>query len=179
MPAQMGGIVGGVIQLEQNREEEKQTDDLTILSAASMALVELSPEEDVYASAAERLRAIVGNCIVIWNSFDEASSRFCVQAIAGAGGHMSTLNKLLGRRLIGMSSPISDEARTGLTKGTLEKVPGCLYELSVGAVPRAVCDAIERLLSLGDAYAMGCAWRGGELFGSAIVIMRRGVQPCN
>ena len=48
MPAQMGGIVGGVIQLEQNREEEKQTDDLTIFDQVKngdMVTVDADREE--------------------------------------------------------------------------------------------------------------------------------------
>ncbi len=153
--------------------EEQCIRELTILSRAAVKLVELSLDEDIYQFIAEKSQELVGDATVLASSFDEASGAFCVRSAVGIRGHMETLNRLVGKRLIGMSTPVDEEARTGLTSGKLEKVPGCLYKLSVGAIPRPICFAIEELLGLGEAYAMGFAWEG-ELFGSLVIIMRKG-----
>ncbi|GAH57141.1 unnamed protein product, partial [marine sediment metagenome] len=70
---------------------------------------------------------------------------------------------------------IDNEARLGLTSGKLVKVPGGFYEFCFRRIPRTVCRAIEKLLDLGDIYAMGFAWKG-KLFGSASILTRKGTQ---
>jgi len=163
----------------QEKEKEKQyIRDLTFLSRAALNLVELSPEENIYRFIGERLKELIGNCVIFVNSFDEASASFCVREALGIGEHMDAVIKVLGRHPIGISTPISAEARLGLTSGKLEKVPGGLYELATEKVPKTICNTIEKILGLGDIYAMGFAW-GGELFGSTAIAMRKGIEPRN
>ncbi|MDH4217885.1 MAG: ATP-binding protein [Candidatus Aminicenantes bacterium] len=112
------------------------------------------------------------------NSFDEASNNFCVRAVKGIGKHMDKVLKMLGKHPVGLITPINDEAREGLTSRRLKKVSGGLYELSVGAIPKATCNAIEKLLNLGDTYAIGFSWKG-RLFSSATILMRKGIELGN
>jgi PAS domain S-box-containing protein len=167
--------------LEQKWADEKEiryVNDLASLSKGATALVELSPEEDIYHVIGKHLKEIIGDSIVFVNSFDSASERFCVRQALGLGEHMETVLKLIGRNPVGMTIPISNEAKLDLIRGKLENVPGGLHGLSVGKVPKAICQAIEKLLGLGGAYAMGFAW-GGELFGSTSFLMRRGAELKN
>ena len=157
---------------------ERYVNDLASLSKGATALVELPPEEDIYHVIGKHLKELIGDSIVFVNSFDSASESFCVRQVLGLGEHMETVLKLIGRHPVGMTTPISNEAKLGLTGGKLENVPGGLHELSVGEVPKAICQAIEKLLGLGGAYAMGFAW-GGELFGSTSFLMRRGAELKN
>ncbi|MGB2798993.1 MAG: PAS domain S-box protein, partial [Dehalococcoidia bacterium] len=166
---------------ERKRIDDEEADhisDLMSLSRTAMDLVELSTEEDIYQFIGQRLMELAGNSVIIVNSFDEASSTFCLRAIQGVGEHMDSFLKILGRQPIGITVPISKEAKVGLTGGRLEKVPGGLYELADGGLPRSVCNEIETLLGLGDLYAMGFAWKG-QLFGSAVVLTRRGAELRN
>jgi len=156
-----------------NERERCYVRDLKFLSKMAVGLVNLSIEDDLYHFIAEQLKELVGDCMVAVNSFDETSKKFCVRAILGIGKHMDNVLKILGRHPVGMSTPINEDAREGLTSGRLEKVPGGLYDLAVGSIPKATCDAIEKLLGMKDAYAMGFSW-SGKLFGSAIVFMYRG-----
>jgi len=163
-------------EIESKEGKEKQyIRDLISLSRTAIGLVDLSPEEDIYKFIAEKLKELVGECVISTNSFDEASNNFCVRAIKGIGKHMDKLLKMLGKHPVGLITPINDEARNGLTSRKLKKVTGGLYELSVGAIPKAKCNAIERLLNLSDIYAMGFSWKG-RLFGSAAILMRKGTE---
>jgi len=161
-------------EIESKEEEERQyIHDLISLSRTAIELVDLSPEEDIYQFIAEKLKELIGDCVISVNSFDEASNNFCVRAVEGIGKHMDKVLKILGKHPVGLITPINDEARDGLTSRKLKKVAGGLYELSVGAIPKATCNAIEKLLNLGDTYAIGFSWKR-RLFSSATILMRKG-----
>ena len=166
---------------ERKRAEQKESErsrDLMFLARTATSLVQLSSEEDVYQFIGQRLQEIAGNAVIFVNSFDEASGTFCVRAVLGIDERLERLIKLLGRHPVGITTPINEEARLGLTSGKLEKVPGGLYELAVGAIPKSVCTAIEKLLGLSQPYAMGFAWKG-QLFGSAVIFTRKGAELRN
>lgn len=158
-----------------NEREKRYVRDLEFFSKMAVGLVNLPIEADLHLFIAEQLKELVGNGMVVVNSFDEATQKFCVRAILGIGRHMDNVLKILGRHPVGMTTPINGDAREGLTSGRLERVPGGLYDLAVGSIPKAACDGIEKILGLKDAYAMGFSW-SGKLFGSAIVFMFRGSQ---
>jgi len=160
---------------KRTKEDEKYMRDLAFLSRTSIGFLELSPEEDIYEFIGRQLRELVGNSIILVNSFEGATDNVCVRAVLGVGGKMGSAVRILGKHPVGMSLMIDDEARLGLGSGKLEKVPGGLYEFSFRRIPRTVCRAIEKLLDLGDIYAMGFVWKG-ELFGSASILTRKGTQ---
>jgi len=148
------------------------------LASTAMRLVELSPEEDIYQFIGERLKELTGSSIVVTSSFDEASGNFCVQSIVGIEQHMDAVLKIMGRHPVGITSSINDEARLALISGKLVKIPGGLYEFSLGEIPEAICHVIEQRLRLGDIYDMGFAWQG-KLFGSAAILTRKGTKLGN
>ena len=159
----------------QEEEERQYISDLISLSKTAIELVDLSPEEDIYQLITEKLKELIGDCVISMNSFDEASNNFCVRAVTGIGKHKDKVLKILGKHPVGLITPINDEARNGLTSRELKKVAGGLYELSVGAIPKVTCNAIEKLLNLSDTYAIGFSWKG-KLFGSATILMRKGTE---
>jgi len=155
------------------RREREYLRDLALLSRNATDLLELSPADDIYQFTAQRLAQLAPRSVVIVKSADEASSDFHIREVLGVGERTDSLVKILGRDPVGMAIPISSEARETLTSGRLEKVPGGLSQLADGGLPKAICCAIEQLLDLGNVYAMGFSWKGA-LFGSAIVLMRKG-----
>jgi len=158
------------------KEQQQYTQDLEFLSRTAMELVELSSEENIYQFIGEKLKEIVGNAVVVINSFNKVSDSFCTRAVVGFGKHIESVLKIIGRDPVGMSYTITDaEARRALLSGRLVKGPRGLHELSFGKIPESGCRAIEKLLGLGDIYVTGFAWKG-ELFGSAVIITRQGIQ---
>lgn len=155
------------------KKELRYVRQLRQLSKMAVGLVNLSLEDNLYQYIAGQLEELVGDCLVIVNSFDEKTEKFCVRSILGLGKNTNKILSILRKHPLGMTTPINDEAREGLLSGKLEKVPNGLYDLAVGSIPKAACDAIEGLLNLGDAYAMGFSWNG-RLYGSAVVFLRKG-----
>ncbi len=114
--------------------------------------------------------------LVVINSFNKVSDSFCTRAVVGFGKHIKGVLKILGRDPVGISYTITDaEARRALLSGKLVEGPRGLHELSFGKIPESGCRAIEKLLGLGNIYVTGFAWKG-ELFGSAVIITRQGMQ---
>jgi PAS domain S-box-containing protein len=160
-------------------EKEKQHHrDLQWLSNAAMGFVELSPDEDLYRFIGEKLRELVPNSIVIVNSYDPASESVRLRSVLGVGKETRRVLKILGRDPVGISLKLDDEAGSALMKGNLVKVPGGLYELSFRRVPKAVCDAIQRVLGVGESYSMAFL-RKGQFFGNVVMVMKRGAQVAN
>jgi len=149
--------------------------DLMFLASTAMKLLELSPEEDIYQFIGEWLKEFTGSSIVVISSFDEASGNFCVQSIVGIEQHIDVFFEAMGRDPVGITASINDEARLELIRGKLVKVPGGLYEFSLGEIPEAACHLIEQRLGLGAIYDMGFAWKG-KLFGSAAILTRKGTK---
>lgn len=67
------------------------------------------------------------------------------------------------------------EAIENLHTGKMLKGPNGLFELSFKTIPKIICQSIESLLNIGTIYAMGFVYRG-DLFATAIIITRRGVN---
>ena len=166
---------------ERKKMEEKERQyfsDLAFLSKTAMELVEFTSKKDIHCYVGEQIRQLFPESIVIINSFNKTTDLFRVRAVLGVGKSTTRLLKILRREPVGMTFPINDQARKGLSKGELAKVPGGLYELAFNQIPESVCNGLEKLLGVGDAYAISFIWKG-ELCGSAAILMRKGTEPKN
>ena len=160
---------------EREKEEDKHIRDLAFLSRGAVGFLDLSLEDDIYQFIGERLKELAGNSIIIVNSFEAATDRVYVRAVLGVGKRMGNIIRILGKHPVELSLTIDDEARLGLGTGKLVKVPGGLHEFSFKRIPKTVCRAIEKVLDLGNIYAMGFTWKG-KLFGNASILTRKGTE---
>jgi PAS domain S-box-containing protein len=136
---------------------------------------ELLPEDNIYLSIGKKLKALVGDSIVIITAFDAASDVFCVRAILGRGEHIETILKLLGKHPVGMSIKTIDEFRSSFSAGKLVKLPGELHKLTSRKIPENVGWSLKKILRLSDIYSMGFVTEE-ELFGAVVIITREGKE---
>jgi PAS domain S-box-containing protein len=174
-----------VKELEKEALEHKQAEDkekqyireLEFLSKTATEFVELSLEENIYQFIGKKLTKLIGESIVIVNSFSEKSGRSCSRAILGLGKRTEAVIKILGADPVGKTFEVEDEGIRALTGGKLHKIPGGIYRLTP-EIPKAAFRAIQKLLALGDAYSMGFSW-GGKLFGNVVILLRQGCELGN
>jgi len=165
---------------ERMRTEEKAKQyirELSFLSQAATEFVELPLGEGIYRLIGEKIIELTDNTIVVVNSFDEASDGVCVHALLGLGKRTRAVMNIMGGDPVGTSLKLDDAAKRELSLGKLLKVPGGIYDLSPG-IPRPVCQALEKLLGLGDVYAMGFV-KEGKLLGNVAILLRRGTELRN
>jgi PAS domain S-box-containing protein len=169
---------------ERNKERKKAEEEkaqyahnLEILSEIATKFVELPVEEDIYEFIGKQLKVLVDDVYVIVNSFNRETNKIQNRAFL-FGKYTKNIYKLLGKNVVGMSFTISNEAWESLNSGKIVKVPGGLYELAFGEIPRVICDAAEKLIGMGDIYTMGFTEKG-ELYGNAVIVMRKGSELRN
>ncbi len=155
------------------QEREKQNiQDLQNLSKTAMDFVELPPDADIYQHIAEQLKKLVGNSIVIVNSFDPETDLTCVRAIIGMGKLSKSTLQILGKNPVGTTYKINEIARSQLLTGKYHKLPGKIHTLSFGQIPKPICHALETLFKITEIYSMGFTWKG-ELLGNIVIIVRK------
>jgi PAS domain S-box-containing protein len=173
--------IGYDITGRKRAEEEaiQYTKNMELLSKAAMGFMELSADMDIYRFIGEQLRELIGDAIyVLINSFDQKTSRIQARAFLADDQDMQVVSKTLGTDPMGMSFVVSDEAWNGLIGGKLVRVPGGIYELAFGKIPKTACDTLEKLAGTGDIFVMGFT-KKGKLYGSATIIMREGCELRN
>jgi len=151
--------------------------DLEFLSGTAMALVEYTSNGDIYRFIANRLRELSGDSTVAVSLYDKPSDSLEIRAVAGLGKRAEKLFRILGRDLVGMRYPVTDaEAKRALLSGELMDGPQDLHEISFGVLPKGVARMLERFIGLGATYVIGFVSKG-ELFGSALILTRKGTKP--
>ncbi len=165
-----------IIERKQAEEKEKQyIRDQKYLSETAMGFVELPPDANIYEYIAEHLKKLVGNSIVIVNSFDPESNLTQVRAITGMGKLSKSVLKILGKDPVGTTYKINEVASRHLLTGKYHKVPGKMYELTFGQMPKPICRALEKLLGIREIHSMGFT-REGQLLGDAVIIRREDTE---
>ena len=156
--------------------EDKVTDeDFTYLFEATNALFGHTNKEDIYEFIAVSLHKFLNDCIVIVNSYDEATDTLHVRAIAGMGTYTDKVICMLGRHPIDVSVTMNNDSRIGLTGEKLKKVAGGIYELTTGSIPRIVCSSVESVLNISSTYAIGITWRE-QIIGSVAILVRNEIK---
>ncbi|MHB1133112.1 MAG: sensor histidine kinase [Chloroflexota bacterium] len=148
---------------------------LRFVSQFASELVEFPLEGNIYQFVGDRLREVLGNHIVLVNSYDRATDCVIIRAVSGVGEREKQAMGLLGGNPIGRAFPIVENTRPALTSGKLSKAPGGLWEVSSGFIPRPVSRAIEGLLGVRGIHLMGLMWHG-QFFGH-IVVVETGPEP--
>jgi PAS domain S-box-containing protein len=166
------GAVEDITERKKAEEKEKQyASNLAFLSRTAMEFVELPRRSDIYKFIGKRLRELVGNSLVLVNSFDDITQCIQVRAFSGVRKEIESIIKILGKNPKEISFPINEEAWRGLTTGRLVRVPGGLHVLSFEKIPKHICNTLEKLLNLGDIYTIGFT-KEGKIFGNAVILTR-------
>lgn len=153
------------------KKQRQYFKSITFLTKTAMKFVEFPSNKDIYRFIGECLKKLVPYSMVFINSYDQTTGIIRTRLALGIGTVSEKTLKLLGRYPVGMTFKINKEALVGLTSNKLNKVPGGLYALGLGEIPKPICIAIEKLYHVKHIYAIGFTWQG-HLYGTASFIMR-------
>ncbi len=165
---------------EKDAEEKERAliNDQVFISRAAVGLVELESEDEILRFIGQTTLEMFEKCVAVVNSFDETAGSFRLEAVLGDESLVSSILVHLGGDIVGMTTPITEEAGSGLRTGKLLEVPGGVFELAGGAIPREVCTELEKALQLERCYAIGFNWQG-TLFGSMVLLTLSGAELRN
>ena len=157
---------------------QHQQEEVAYLSKTAVEFIDLPLDEDIYQYIGDHIKELVGDGVVITNSFDESADALRVRTILGAGPLIEAAVRALGRHPVGLAFPLTEEARQGITKGILEKAEGGLYGACFGKINKDLCHRLEYIAGVDEVYGVGFARKGG-IFGDALIITRKGNPPLN
>lgn len=155
------------------QEEKDLIRDLQILSDTASGLVELPKNEDIYKFIGEKLHQLLGNNQITMLRYDSETGKNKALYYFGATEREEMIIKRLGLWPVGKEYLLKDYAVKDLLERKLSEVKGGAYELFQGKLSRPMAKMLESMAQIDKVYAMGFAW-GGELFGSANAIIRKG-----
>jgi PAS domain S-box-containing protein len=151
---------------------DDQLESLRFLADTALGFLELPVSADIYQAIADGLNSLVGDAVILVNSYDGETRSTETRVVRGLGSRSERLLKVLGRDPVGLRLAIDDVAATNLRSGRIQRVGG-IRQLSFGRLPRAMCTALEDLFKLGEIWSIGFTTRG-ELLGSLSILLRRG-----
>jgi signal transduction histidine kinase len=163
---------------ERQRAEQTAQQRAANLQAISNLAVECaaaSPDTDLPGLIAEKLQVLTGALAVGISMYDVQQKALIVQHLAVSGQILSTVNKLLGRNIIGLPSPVSPEMLNRIETEVV-RVSEDLSETTFGAIPRPIAAALQRTFGVGSFTGLGLCY-AGELWGTAVIVSRADQPP--
>ena len=142
-----------------------------------VSLIAAQTEQDVYDAVVAAVHGLLPDGKVICSALEPSGDRFRVVSLAGTDGYLARAVALLGVDPTTTSYEMADMSPGDLASyrsGRLERVPGGIHALALGKIPKPAAVALERLLGIGDIYAIGFAW--GDLhYGGISIGLPKGV----
>ncbi len=167
----------GQIEQHQRAQQlaEERVANLQAISDFALTCAAAAPEADLPKLIAEKLQAITGALGVAISEYDASEQALITRHMTVSGQILSTLNKLLGRNIIGLRSPMSPSAYQRMFHEVVAAASD-LNEVSFGAIPKPVSALIQKTFGVGDFTGLAFIY-GGELWGAAMIVMRKGQAP--
>ncbi len=164
---------------ERKRLEARSTRTertLSQLKETAFDLLALSPREELYQFLADRLAGLTGALFVGVNEYDAGTDSLTTRSFFGLPEVAGRFLEMMGQGPIGATYPItSAAARAEIRKGRLVLIPGGLYDLLFGRIPRPLCVLAETAFGLGEIYTIGFVHEG-RLYGNAVIGLKAGVE---
>lgn len=151
----------------------EQTAQQQLLAQSAVAFVEHRPDEDLFELIAGLLERLAPMAFVAVSEFDPETRELVCRVLHGVGERMTEVMKLLGRHPVGMRFSIPPALDEEFKQGRLVLLPDGLHDLTFGRLPRPASLLLERLLGIGEVFALPFV-RGDEIFGTAMLGIRRG-----
>ena len=158
---------------EAESREQEYIDNLAFLSKTAMGFVELPVDEDIFSFTAGQLRKLVGDSVVVVNSFDRIAGSFTIQAHVGADPYLEAILRILGRDPVGMTfAARHDQTNPPVhLQGRLVRVERSLHDLGWRYIPDDILSGLEHVLGIGAVYSQTFSV-GEQLFGSATILVQ-------
>jgi PAS domain S-box-containing protein len=142
---------------------------------ALVSLIAAQREQDVFDTIVGVVHDLMPGSMVVCSALSPSGTDFDVVALAGLDSRLARAVKLLGwdpTRVSYSMTEMRPEDLASYRSGRLELVQGGLHTLALGKIPKPASKALERLLDIGDVYAIGFAWEDFHYGGLSLGLPR-------
>jgi len=157
---------------EAKPSKQQLSVDLAIVNDFVEGLAAAPPEADGFIVVAEELRNVTGAKVVSISSYDSTTAELVVKHLAPSGRLLASLNRLLGRDIIGMRMAVLPEMRQEMFSTVVSPAMD-VSELTFGVIPDPVGALIQEVLRLGTIKALLIS-HGEEIIATIVIVMGHG-----
>lgn len=174
-PIHANGIVQDItVQKNAELELEMQNIALKKLNLFSIKLSSLSDKDTLEVIIAQQLKEIAGAEFAVFSEFDPINRSITVKCIEVEANLLKKGVKLLGKQVQKIQSVLTDEMYNEITTDIIGERK-TLHEISFGAIPVTVGEAIQKMLKVDRFIGLGYLM-DGKLYGTSVLGMKKG-QP--
>jgi PAS domain S-box-containing protein len=170
-PLHMVGIHTDISQRKQHEE------DTLLFYETQRKLVQVTNLSELYHLIGNCLSKLLPNGYIVFTRFDDQQK---VVKIVGFYGFGKTLDELYKKYGLSESSfnvrveDIEKEQMDLWLSSKLEKYNFGLYGIVTRKIPKVICRAIEKQLSINEIFVMGCKWKETD-FGGFVLLTKNGL----
>ena len=149
-----------------------------ILADIQFKLLRTESIEDAYCLIANATKEVIGDGIVAAIRLNDSNNTMQFVTCAGLGPLLEKIVGVFGKDPTKEAKRIeemSKEEYRRYSSGTLELVPGGIFELMSGHAPKAVCDAAQKLMHVKNVYSIGVI-QGESPLGGLIILARNDID---
>ncbi|MBM3212861.1 sensor histidine kinase, partial [Candidatus Poribacteria bacterium] len=151
----------------------KYVDNLSFLSKATMGLVEMPLEVDIYKFIAEKLKEISNCPMIILLTYNQRLGAFQIGPAIGIEDYMDSIVKIIGKNLDNVIFPKKQELTREFKKGKFVKICDDNLEFINGEISRDSYQNFKNIMNIGDVFAIGIG-TNGDLFGIGVICVPKG-----
>ncbi len=170
---QYRGAVAGVVDITERKRADiarrRYTENLRAINQLVISLTTASASANRLDLIADALKELTHALAVAVSIYDAQKQTLTVNHLAADSKLIARFNALLERKVMGLSLPVDAEIYERITGEQIRRYPD-LYTATMGAVPRAVSAAAQRIFGFDRCIALAFT-DGDELLGSAIIVM--------
>jgi hypothetical protein len=144
---------------------------LNFLSESSLYFLGEAAEEELYSYVVDRLHHLTGARVVANEYLPEINSTK-VKEIKFSVADLTKFERIVGQKMIGLTLEVDKATRKRFISGKLDKVDG-IYELSFYKIPKQASLMIEKVLNIGEIYAMAFVVEE-DFLGTVVILCHRG-----
>ncbi len=173
--------LSGIIQrVQAEKDRELNIRELELIYKTFVEGSRLDNADDISQLLAEKIHEANPDSYVMVSLYDPEVDDIRVRAIAGLGQMTDRVFSILGvkpsnLRVKVMENDLDSDLNTLYTSGKLEQIPGGLYDLTRGMIPKKLCKSAERLLGVGEVYIAGFGL-GTNSIGGLVLFTKQGSQ---
>ncbi len=165
--------------VEDITEQKKAEQAVNLLVDSLKQIARFESPQEIYQLVGQMVHKVIGDGYVFITMSDEQAQTFKGVEKYGFDDTSEALIALLEVDPFSCSYDFKDvsPANLRLFRSTqLEEFTGGLYEITIGKLPKAICEEVERQMGLAGIYVMGFIWKN-EHFGTLSILAKSDITP--
>jgi putative nucleotidyltransferase with HDIG domain len=171
--------ISGVIQkINAENERVEKLNELELIYQTFVESSHLNDVDEICEHLAAKILDVNPDCYVMVSLYDPEVKAIRVRALKGIEDKLDGLIKLVGKNpkdiiVTADRIEIDGDSEDIFTSPAMELIPGGIYQLARGAIPKVVCKSVERFMGVDEIYISGFGLENKQI-GGVVLFVKEG-----